>query len=250
MNDVIFSKSFLFRTINFERTHYTDNSRGAPAHYFAYMLKGECKLVTDKETVFVREGDFFYIPMKCPYRSYWSGSPEISFVSLGFSFMPNRDGLLYPTQVIEKSDVEAEIFLRLSDSAMPTAADIGLFYTLAGMLIPKMRHDELTYTDEIILKSKGFFLSHPFSKVSELAKHCAVSESSLYAAFRKASSLTPNSLRNEILLEKAKEILLTTDKPIEYISDLLGFSSVSYFRKKFRGRYGMPPGRMRKNEDI
>ena len=72
---------------------------------------------------------------------------------------------------------------------------------------------------------------HDYGTKSQLAKNCAASEASLYSAFKKPSDVTLNHLRNKLLLEKAKYILITTDKPIEYISDLMQFSSTSYFRK-------------------
>ena len=81
-------------------------------------------------------------------------------------------------------------------------------------------------------------------RISELAKNCAVSEAALYSAFDKASDVTLNQLRNNLLLEKAKDILISTDKSIEYISDILQFSSTSYFRKKFKQYFNMAPTEM------
>ena len=86
----------------------------------------------------------------------------------------------------------------------------------------------------------------PFAKTSELAKNSAISEAALYSAFHKASDVTLNQHRNNLLLEKAKDILISTDKPIEYISDVLRFSSTSYFRKKFKQYFNMTPTEMRK----
>ena len=59
MNDISFSHSFMFRTIEFDKFHYTDNRTGAPSHYFAYMLCGNCKITTDSSTVKINEGDIF-----------------------------------------------------------------------------------------------------------------------------------------------------------------------------------------------
>ena len=50
MNDVVFSKSFRFHRFSYDRYHYTDNSRGAPYHYIAYMEKGRCKIVSERGT--------------------------------------------------------------------------------------------------------------------------------------------------------------------------------------------------------
>ena len=69
MNDISFSHSFMFRTIEFYKFHYTDNRVGSPSHYFAYMLCGNCKITTESSTVKINEGDIFYIPDKCSYHN-------------------------------------------------------------------------------------------------------------------------------------------------------------------------------------
>jgi AraC-like DNA-binding protein len=250
MNDISFSHSFMFRTIEFDKFHYTDSRTGAPSHYFAYMLCGSCKIVTDTETVHISEGDIFYIPDKCGYQSYWYGNPEIRFVSLGFLCMPNFENKSYPVQVIPHSDKASELFHLLSDKTRLSPADIGVFYTLAGILIPLMTDVAVCRTREITQRTKEYLIQHPFAKTSELAKNCAVSEAALYSAFKKASDVTLNRLRNNLLLEKAKDILISTDKPIEYISDVLHFSSTSYFRKKFKQHFNMTPTEMRKRYRI
>ena len=134
----------------------------------------------------------------------------------------------------------------LSDKTRLSPADIGLFYTLAGILIPLMTNTAICRTKEITERTKEYLILHPFAKTSELAKNCAVSEAALYSAFHKSSDITLNQLRNNLLLEKAKDILITTDKPIEYISDSMHFSSTSYFRKKFKQYFNMTPTEMRK----
>ena len=250
MNDISFSHSFMFRTIEFDKFHYTDNRAGAPSHYFAYMLCGNCKITTDSSTTKIKEGDIFYIPDKCSYQSYWYGNPEIRFVSLGFLCMPNFENKSYPVQIIPNNDKATKLFLLLSDKSRLSPADIGLFYTLAGTLIPSMTAVAVCRTREITERTKEYLIQNPFAKTSELANNCTVSEAALYSAFHKASDVTLNQLRNRILLEKAKDILISTNKPIEYISDLLQFSSTSYFRKKFKQYFNMTPTEMRKRYRI
>ena len=246
MNDISFSHSFTFRTIEFDTFHYTDNRAGAQSHYFAYMLCGSCKITTESATVKINEGDIFYIPNKCSYQSYWYGKPEIKFVSLGFLCMPNFDNKTYPVQVIPDCENAVELFHLLSDKTRLSPEDIGVFYTLAGILIPSMTNTTVCRTREITERTKEYLIQNPFAKTSDIAKHCTISEAALYSAFHKSSNVSLNQLRNNLLLEKAKDILISTDKPIEYISDLLQFSSTSYFRKKFKQYFNMTPTEMRK----
>lgn len=214
------------------------------------MLTGNSKITTENEQVEIKQGDFFYIPDNEPYQSFWYGNPEIKFISLGFKFMPNFENKAYAVQTIPYSDDAASLFLNLSDLKYLTASDIGVFYTLAGILIPKMISDIPCRSREIVMLTKRYLLEHPFSSAAEMAKHCAVSEAALYAAFKKSSDITPNDMKNRIILEKAKDILISTDNSIEDISDIMGFSSASYFRKKFRKHFNMTPRQMRKHYRI
>lgn len=246
MNDTFFSNKFKFLTLKFRKFKYTDNRRGALVHYFAYMLRGKCNIVTDSCSVAIHEGDFFYIPEGLSYQSYWYGEPKIEFISLGFPFLPNFGNKNYPCQVMPFDSESADIFIQLAEAEQTTPYYIARFYTLAAALLQKMSCAPLCRTAEIVRTAKDYLLSHPHADAACLARHCAISEAALYAAFQKSSDLTPNRLRNNMLLEKARDLLITTDNSVEYISEKLGFSSTSYFRKKFKEYFAITPREMRK----
>lgn len=250
MNDILFSNGFRFFTFWFDKYHYTDNRAGASYHYFAYMQNGRCRITTDSATVHIQKGDIFYIPNKCSYQSYWYGDPEICFSSLGAPCLPNFGNFMYPVQVVPGDENAITLLCRLGEKRQLTAEDIGVFYTLAGILIPRMQPMIVSRSAEIVEKAKEYIRLHPFAKNDEIARGCAVSQSALYAAFQKSSEETLNALKNRFLLEKAGDMLIATDKPIEYVSDILRFSSVSYFRKKFRRHFGISPREMRKKHRI
>lgn len=253
MNDIIFSKSFYFCTMHYSKYHYTDNRKGAPSYYFAYMKKGNCKIVTAEDVVEIAEGDIFYIPDACRYQSYWNGKPDIKFVSLGFLYFPNFEDKSYPVQIISRDKTGDDIYLtavdifeKISASKKLTAKEVGMLYTLAGMLMPFMYHRPVSGAKDIVRKATAFFADNPKAKISDAAEYCTVSEAALYLAFKKESNVTPNTLKNNLLLEKAKNILITTDKTIEEVSEVLGFSSDSYFRKKFKEYFKVTPKEMRR----
>ena len=55
-------RSFLFRLYTFAPGHFTDNSHGVKYHYLGCLYRGSAKLVSEEGTLFLSEGDFFYIP--------------------------------------------------------------------------------------------------------------------------------------------------------------------------------------------
>ena len=84
-------------------------------------------------------------------------------------------------------------------------------------------------------------------RISDVAEHCKVSESTLYGVFKKAYNTTPIEKKQEIFCERAAELLITTDLSVEQISEMLNFSSSSYFRKIFKKHTGKTPLQIRKN---
>lgn len=248
-DNVIFCKSFVFKTFQLKRYKHNDISAGAPRNFFALMVKGTGKLCTENETVNIREGDIFFIPSGCRYHSYWSGENDIEFISLGFLFMPNFEKRYYPPQVIEKSDDAVALMHEIAVSPLD-CVNVGRLYTLSGMLIPRMVHGSMGKQSELVEKVRRLIALDPYRTVSELAKECTVSESTLYSTFKKHSRESIGEIRKGLLLEKAKELLVSTDTPIEEISARLRFSSSSYFRKCFKEHFGASPREMRQKEGL
>ncbi|MBC7978995.1 MAG: AraC family transcriptional regulator [Armatimonadetes bacterium] len=80
----------------------------------------------------------------------------------------------------------------------------------------------------------------------ELAKDLGMSYSSFRRVFRKETGLSPGSYFIEMKMNRARQLLASTGKTIQEISDLLGFESVYYFSRLFKARNGMPPSATRK----
>ena len=100
---------------------------------------------------------------------------------------------------------------------------------------------------KIMQQISEYISNNPNVRISELAKHCNVSEPGLYSIFKRNLNKTPNTIRNEILCEKAILLLTTTNKSIQEISEELSFSSTSYFRKILKSYTGKTPREIRKN---
>ena len=104
MKDIIFSENLFFNT--YVRTHcyHTDQHLGAPRHFFAYMICGTCKIISEEITLEVHAGDLFYIPKGLPYHSYWHAEENVQFKSFGFHQFPESDVRQYLLQKITCSE--------------------------------------------------------------------------------------------------------------------------------------------------
>lgn len=84
-------------------------------------------------------------------------------------------------------------------------------------------------------------LSYNNFGVNELSSCMLISRSKLYRKVKKLTNFTASEFIRKIKLEKAKEMLHTTDLTVSEISYKVGFSSPSYFTKCFKNHYGMIP---------
>lgn len=87
-------------------------------------------------------------------------------------------------------------------------------------------------------------LAEPMSN-AQLAEIALSSESRFIRRFREATGRTPARYVQERRLERASELLVSTDYSIDQIAESSGFANRYYFTRVFTQRMGLPPGRYR-----
>lgn len=249
-NDIFFSKSFLFNVFEYSGDRHNDNRKGVTVHYIAKMLRGSARLVSETDTLYISEGDVFYIPKGCRYQSFWHGEPDVKFISLGFTYMPDAEGHSYKLQTVKCPEEAGALFSKIAEAKSISCTVIGSFYTILGLLLPEMQICDSDRHARLLQSVKQYITEYPHSSSSELARAFSVSESTLYSLFKTYSDLSINEYRISVVMEKAKDILISTDIPIEEVSERLKFSSTSYFRKQFNKFFGISPRHMRKRYKI
>ena len=248
MNDTLFANSFHFNEFHRGKRAFTDMRAGSPMHFIAYMIKGKCRIVTADAEISAEAGDFFYIPNGLCYRSYWQDTEDVTFLSLGFPYFPNAEKRTYPLQCIPAGEEARALLGRIPIGKRGSLEGIAAFYTLLAALLPSMQEAMPCRTRRIVSIAEQALWDDPSLSTAELARRAGVCESALYAAFVKAAEETPHEMRERILFEKARDLLFTTDQPIEAIAERLGFCSCAYFRKRFKAHFGITPREMRRSE--
>ena len=246
MNNIFYEYNYLFYRINFNKYHCTDNSHGSPMNYVAHMTKGHCRLTAGYNSIEVSEGEYFFIPKGLSYKSYWYGNDEISFISLGFANMPSDSSISY---ILQKLDCTADIAEKIQSIPLGvtvTAKTLGIFYSVLAELMPNMRHIPAGREISALENAKKYICDNPYADAEKIAEACFMSQSYLYYLFKKYLKSTPNDFKQSLICDKATSLLLTTDKTVEEISDMLNFSSASYFRKVMKKRLGKTPSDIRK----
>jgi AraC-like DNA-binding protein len=82
--------------------------------------------------------------------------------------------------------------------------------------------------------------------ISELAERYEMNTNRLYYIFYKYAGMGPGDYLIAYRLNRAKELLLTTDSAIHKISNEVGYCDPLYFSRSFKKHFGFPPSEMRK----
>lgn len=134
-------------------------------------------------------------------------------------------------------------------SKMETLEDINNhFYTLFNSISAKIRenkdkkYDELI--DHILTIIKNNYMD-PNLSLSSIAESCNISADYLGRLFKKQTLKSVADYINLFRIEKAKELMLTTNHPINDILVNIGITNNSYFYTMFKKVHGITPNEFR-----
>ncbi|WP_165840144.1 GlxA family transcriptional regulator [Motiliproteus coralliicola] len=88
-------------------------------------------------------------------------------------------------------------------------------------------------------------IEEPLS-TDDLAHHVAVSRRHLERLFKKHLQTVPSKFYLQLRMERARQLLQQSDKPILQVALACGFSSASHFSTAFRSHFGLTPREERK----
>lgn len=123
---------------------------------------------------------------------------------------------------------------------------IACYRVLAVLL--KVAQPKISRSDERMLTAFEYIRKNYMNeiRVEDLAKHLNMSESNLYAAFRKHFFLSPIAYINKFRISVAEEKLKSTDGTIAEIAASVGIGDPLYFNKLFHRDYTISPSEYRK----
>ena len=102
-------------------------------------------------------------------------------------------------------------------------------YAILATLYPKMKKEQ-ALINSAITPAIDYIENHFKESISikALTDLCNLSESHFFALFKKQTGLSPTHYKHNLLVQNAIDMLTTSDKTIEEISEELNFSSLSF----------------------
>ena len=234
----------------FNKYHFCRGNSNKRKTRIGVILKGNGTYIYLSKKLKVAEGDVVFIPENIYCYSEWSGDPEIEVLYL--SCFMHYENFRYEPQLINCSQTTKADILNISRLLTGDQYDeleaYSRFYMLLKDILPQMVQSDITY-DKALQIAIEYITAHwneDFS-VSELAKKCCVSESTLYHLFQNELGQTPVRFLNSIKINVAIEYLENSNYSIAAISQLVGFNSENHFRKVFSEFTGNTPLKFKKN---
>ncbi|MDE3184866.1 MAG: AraC family transcriptional regulator [Bacteroidota bacterium] len=114
---------------------------------------------------------------------------------------------------------------------------------------PPSRYRFTPYETACIIKAHQLLLEDVSKKplsLRMLAKAVAINEFKLKAGFRQLFGMSIFDCLHEARMQKARELLLSTNDPIKQICELTGYPRMTNFITAFRRRFGYTPGSIRR----
>ncbi len=104
---------------------------------------------------------------------------------------------------------------------------------------------------DIILRAKRFITdnyANPELNLKSVADYIGFNEKYFSSRFTKESGNTFSAYLTDIRLQKAQNLMNTTDMKMYEISDRVGYNNVEHFNRMFKKTFGISPGDYKKKE--
>lgn len=221
-----------------------------------YVDKGELLTTIDGVSYHLKQGDLiFYAPMQFHTQSTFEKISS-SYLTINFKMNFNHADLLCNKIFSLKRDsyfIVTRLIEELSNDNL-YSNDLSLCY-LKQLIIQMLRldnshfhskpttHMQQTYENELLNDILLYIDDNIYEKisVSTLCDHFCISTSMLHSLFRKNMNNTAKNYINELKLSKSKELIRNSTHTLSEISEMLGFSSIHYFSKKFKLYFNISP---------
>lgn len=233
----------------------TYNSQGRDDYYLIYVTDGIFNTEINGTVYHLKKGAVVIFPPHFSYR-YW-GEPPSRYLSshftgsqvekiltdLGFSLEP---------YVLESefSPKVKDLFYKMIEQYMTKAPFLqySLACLLEEILLTIAVNRERSNSCRTFKESIKYIHSNFTEKihVPDLAKLEGISNSRYITLFTKEFEKTPSEYILELRLNRARELLLTTDMPICQVGAASGYKDQYFFSKIFKSRMGMSPYEYRK----
>lgn len=227
-------------------------------YYIIYMLDGKMKLCIDEKVDFIEGGQMIIIKPDTYYIYNSETDEEIKYLWIHFSGKKAEEiiskfGL--ETDTIEKVGVHSGLLESWKRMFYEFVVNDKYFNEVTSCILKEI----LAAFSRYIYNQNGgrrflksiFYIHEHYSEelsVVKLAEMENVSKTYYRVRFKELTGVSPKEYIIQRRMEVACSILEDSDKSIEEVAGMVGYSDVYYFGRIFKKKIGTSPGRYRRGE--
>ncbi|SDZ48647.1 AraC-type DNA-binding protein [Evansella caseinilytica] len=157
------------------------------------------------------------------------------------------------SEVMEIQELLEKMIIELLKPGMLSDSAVKLYMGL--LMIELIKHSDkassridITGRQQLVVESLNYIDEHyQQASLFELAEMLNEPHYSVSKKIKQATNHTFKELLQDKRLNKARELLETTDLPIAAVVELVGYENISYFYRIFKSKYGYTPKQLREH---
>ena len=232
---------------------YSYQSVSRPDNGFLYLISGSMTFYFEKDFLQVNAGDIIFLPKNCNYDvefDFTKSTVEDLLINFDVSDREYFSNCKMPMHILnDSSKLLLNSFQDVVEAYMNSSGPYllkSLFYLCIHRIsiYQKQTCDKMSYELE---KAARLLSEQGQLSVDAISKSIHMSKSTFQKKFKTTFNMSPIEYRTIKRIEKAKQLLETTDMPIKEIADTLGFYDTAYFYKVFKKYCGVTPKAFQSN---
>ncbi len=221
-----------------------------------YVDHGEMDVTVDDETYHMQKYDLMLYHPGQKHSLETTEDSSCSYMSIAFTMDTSIKGNLKNRVFHTRKDLYQTLtrFMKAIQEDTPLNMELAmlhlkevliLLYQFDGEEKPAGQETTLQshYDDTMLNEILVFIHNNVYASytVEDLCQKFSISRSSLQALFRANLGMTPKQYISELKLNEAKKLISQHEHTISQVSDLLGFTSIHYFSRRFKSYFGIAP---------
>ena len=248
-------------SINTRLTHTSENKKGRLDYYLVYINNGNCKFQGGDTARTLYQGDIIILPPNTCYSQQFNDSEGINYLWIHFTgrsvekILSELNIELFPAinKTKEPNHLQTR-FSRLFDCFLKNDAllERDLSASLEKLLVEISRAKASYNVPKVSVSKSLNYINDNYTspiKITNLAKLEGMSMTRFNLHFKEQMKMPPTKYIIMLRINMAKELLSTSDLPINQIGAMCGYEDYNFFAKVFKSVTGVSPKKF-KQESI
>lgn len=222
-----------------------------------YVDNGSCTMIVEGENINMRQQEILiFAPGQTHSITTKIDQKSCSYLTILFRSNLENNEELNKKVITVNSIVHHTLNNFVNASARQTEYDDELMLCYLKELLIQLQENkedieyqtiqspiQQRYEDELVNEILAYMEKHVCDPLllSDICSEFSISRSTLQILFKKNLNTAPKQYLSDMKLNKSRLMIKEGDKTISDIALQMGFSSINYFSKKFKDRYGIAP---------